>query len=104
MKWDRLRLFNIVAQTRNVTEASYILHISQSALSRQMKSLESELGVKLFSRNSDGISLTKAGLKLSASVDVLAAEINKTHNQLMRLVLCGWLHECLSLKIYSQTY
>ena len=83
MKWDRLRLFNIVAQTRNVTEASYILHISQSALSRQMKSLESELGVKLFSRNSDGISLTKAGLKLSASVDVLAAEINKTHNQLL---------------------
>ena len=48
MKWDRLRLFNIVAQTRNITEASYILHVSQSALSRQMKALENELGVKLF--------------------------------------------------------
>ena len=54
MKWDRLRLFNIVAQTRNITEASYILHVSQSALSRQMKALENELGVKLFLRNSDG--------------------------------------------------
>jgi len=83
MKWDRLRLFNIVAQTRNVTEASYILHISQSALSRQMKSLENELGVKLFYRNSDGISLTKAGLRLSSSVQILAADINKTHNQLL---------------------
>ena len=28
MKWDRLRLFNIVAQTRNITEASYILQMS----------------------------------------------------------------------------
>jgi len=83
MKWDRLRLFNIVAQTRNITEASYILHISQSALSRQMKSLENELGVKLFYRNSDGISLTKAGLRLSSSVQILAADINKTHNQLL---------------------
>ena len=64
MKWDRLRLFNIVAQTRNITEASYILQMSQSALSRQMKALEHELGVKLFLRNSDGISLTKAGNRL----------------------------------------
>ena len=83
MKWYRLRLFNIVAQTRNVTEASYILQISQSALSRQMKSLEHELGVKLFYRNSIGISLTKAGLRLSSSVQVLAADIDKTHNQLL---------------------
>ena len=66
MKWDRLRLFNIVAQTRNITEASYILQMSQSALSRQMKALENELGVRLFLRNSDGISLTKAGMRLSS--------------------------------------
>ena len=83
MKWDRLRLFNIVAQTRNITEASYILHISQSALSRQMKALENELGVKLFLRNSDGISLTKAGMRLSSSVQVLASDISKTHNQIL---------------------
>ena len=83
MKWDRLRLFNIVAQTRNITEASYILHVSQSALSRQMKALENELGVKLFLRNSDGISLTKAGMRLSSSVEILASDISKTHNQLL---------------------
>ena len=83
MKWDRLRLFNIVAQTRNITEASYILQMSQSALSRQMKALEHELGVKLFLRNSDGISLTKAGNRLYSSVQVLASDISKTHNQLV---------------------
>ena len=83
MKWDRLRLFNIVAQTRNITEASYILQMSQSALSRQMKDLEHELGVKLFLRNSDGISLTKAGNRLYSSVQVLASDISKTHNQLL---------------------
>ena len=48
-----------------------------------MKSLEHELGVKLFYRNSIGISLTKAGLRLSSSVQVLAADIDKTHNQLL---------------------
>ena len=84
MKWDRLRLFNIVAQTRNITEASYILQMSQSALSRQMKALEHELGVKLFLRNSDGISLTKAGNRLYSSVQVLASDISKTHNQLLQ--------------------
>ena len=83
MKWDRLRLFNIVAQTRNITEASFILQMSQSALSRQMKALEHELGVKLFLRNSDGISLTKAGNRLYSSVQVLASDISKTHNQLL---------------------
>lgn len=84
MKWDRLRLFNIVAQTRNITEASFILQMSQSALSRQMKALEHELGVKLFLRNSDGISLTKAGNRLYSSVQVLASDISKTHNQLLQ--------------------
>ena len=38
MKWDRLKLFNIVAQTGNLTRASEILNQSQSSLSRQMKS------------------------------------------------------------------
>ena len=47
------------------------------------KSLENELGVKLFLRNSDGISLTKAGMRLSSSVQVLASDISKTHNQIL---------------------
>jgi len=48
-----------------------------------MKALEHELGVKLFLRNSDGISLTKAGMRLSSSVQVLASDISKTHNQIL---------------------
>jgi DNA-binding transcriptional LysR family regulator len=48
-----------------------------------MKALENELGVKLFLRNSDGISLTKAGMRLSSSVEILASDISKTHNQLL---------------------
>ena len=59
MKWDRLRLFNIVVQTGNITHASSILNISQPALSRQIKSLEDEIGVQLFVRNTDGLTLTK---------------------------------------------
>ncbi len=84
MKWDRLKLFNTVAQTGNITHASTILSISQSALSRQMKSLEHELGVKLFVRNSYGLSLTQAGLTLSSSVYSLAKDIENTQNEIMQ--------------------
>ena len=64
MKWDRLKLFNIVAQAGNITRASQILNQSQSSLSRQMKTLEYEIGSKLFLRSSDGINLTREGRTL----------------------------------------
>ena len=82
MKWDRLRLFNIVVQTGNITHASSILNISQPALSRQIKSLEDEIGVQLFVRNTDGLTLTKAGINLSKSVYSVANEIEKVQNNL----------------------
>ena len=47
MKWDRLRLFFIVSQSKSLTEASSLLSISQSALSRQMQALEKEMGSRL---------------------------------------------------------
>ena len=50
MKWDRLRLFNVVAQAKSLTDSAALLNISQSALSRQMQSLEHEVGNRLFVR------------------------------------------------------
>ena len=43
--------FLTLAREKNITKAANILHITQSALSRRLISLEEELGVKLFDRS-----------------------------------------------------
>ena len=47
MDWDKLKIFHAVAEAGNFTKATYILHLSQSAISRQIQSLEQELKTQL---------------------------------------------------------
>ena len=56
-----LRVFEVVARTANLTLASQQLHVSQSAVSRQIAVLEAYLGVELFRRERHGVSLTRQG-------------------------------------------
>ena len=55
------RTFCVIADTLNFTKASERLNLTQSAVSHQIKSLEDELGVKLFVRGKRGVKLTDAG-------------------------------------------
>ena len=82
MKWDRLRLFNVVAQAKSLTESAEILNLSQSALSRQMQSLEQELGNRLFVRRSRGIELTPAGIQVAESARQLSKSIEDVNQKL----------------------
>ena len=52
MELNILQNFLVIAQTGNISKAAQILHLSQPALSRQLQSLESELGVTLVKRSS----------------------------------------------------
>lgn len=61
MELFQLRSFQAVAQTGNLTRAAEALHLSQSALSVQIRNLEDELGVELFARQAKGMRLTPAG-------------------------------------------
>lgn len=61
MELFQLRSFQAVAQTGNLTRAAETLHLSQSALSVQIRNLEEELGVTLFTRQAKGMRLTPAG-------------------------------------------
>lgn len=61
MNLKQLQEFLVVAQERQITSAAKRLYMAQPPLSYQMKRLESELGVKLFTRNSYGVELTSAG-------------------------------------------
>lgn len=64
MNLHYLEIFSAVAEFESVTKASALLHISQSALSIQLKNFENELGVKLFDRTGNRISLNKNGKAL----------------------------------------
>ena len=56
-----MRTFREVAETLNFTKASEKLHLTQSAVSHQIKALEEEFGVPLFIRGKRGVILTDAG-------------------------------------------
>ena len=61
MDWDKLKIFHAVAEASSFTKASTILNLSQSAISRQIQSLEHELKIKLFERHARGLVLTDNG-------------------------------------------
>ena len=61
MDWDKLIIFHAVAEAGNFTKATYALNLSQSAISRQIQSLELELKTQLFERHARGLSLTENG-------------------------------------------
>ncbi|MEL0003205.1 MAG: LysR family transcriptional regulator [Rhodospirillales bacterium] len=68
MDWDKLRVFHAVADAGSFTHAGDTLSLSQSAVSRQVHSLEESLGVMLFHRHARGLILTEQGELLYRSV------------------------------------
>jgi DNA-binding transcriptional LysR family regulator len=72
LDWDKLRIFHAAAEAGSFTHAAEILHLSQSAISRQVSALEHDIGVKLFHRHARGLILTEQGEMLYATAhDVL---------------------------------
>ena len=61
MDWDKLKIFYSVAEAGSFTKATINLNLSQSAISRQILSLENEIKTKLFERHARGLSLTDNG-------------------------------------------
>lgn len=73
-----LRYFLEIAREGSMTAAAGILHVSQSALSKQMKELEEELGKKLFRRKSRSVSLTEEGILLRRRAEDILDMVDKT--------------------------
>ncbi len=61
MDWDKLRIFHSAAEAGSFTHAGETLRMSQSAVSRQVSSLEKDLGISLFHRHARGLVLTEQG-------------------------------------------
>ncbi|MGY9033491.1 MAG: LysR family transcriptional regulator [Rhodobacterales bacterium] len=61
MDWDKLRIFHAVADAGSLTHAGDTLHLSQSAVSRQIRALEESFNATLFHRHARGLILTEQG-------------------------------------------
>lgn len=61
MDWDKLRVFHAVADAGSLTHAGDNIHLSQSAVSRQIRALEESLNTTLFHRHARGLILTEQG-------------------------------------------
>jgi DNA-binding transcriptional LysR family regulator len=82
MDWDKLKIFHAVAVAGSVTSATINLNLSQSAISRQIQSLEDDLKVKLFERHARGLTLTENGEYLFKTAHEVIAKLKEVETTL----------------------
>ena len=82
MDWDKLKIFHTVAEATSFTKASTILNLSQSAISRQIQALETDLKVQLFERHARGLVLTENGEYLFKSAHEVISKLKDVESNL----------------------
>lgn len=82
MDWDKLRIFHAVAEAGSFTHAGNALNLSQSAVSRQIGTLEESLGVSLFHRHARGLLLTEQGEMLQKAAKDIFGQLAMIEGQL----------------------
>lgn len=85
MELKTMRYFLAVAREENMTRAAEFLHVTQPTLSKQLKSLEDELGKKLFTRHSFNIELTEEGVLLRKRAEDLVSMADKITTEFLSL-------------------
>jgi len=88
LDWDKLRIFHAVADAGSLTHAGDTLHLSQSAVSRQIRALEDSLNTTLFHRHARGLILTEQGellfdatVAMTKRLDAAAARIRDSEEE-----------------------
>ena len=82
MDWDKLRIFHAVAEAGSFTHAGESLNLSQSAVSRQVSSLEQSLNLTLFHRHARGLILTEQGEELYKTAHEIYHQVIMTEAKL----------------------
>ncbi|ENN93885.1 LysR family transcriptional regulator [Bartonella bovis] len=82
LDWDKLRVFHAAAEAGSFTHAAEKLHLSQSAISRQVAALEQDVGVPLFQRHARGLILTEQGEILYRTAYDVLMKLENARSQL----------------------
>jgi LysR family transcriptional regulator for metE and metH len=79
-----LKLVSAIAETGSVTRAGNRLHLTQSALSHQLRDAEEQLGVALFERRNNKMMLTPAGERLLQSARAVLSELERAEMDIQK--------------------
>ncbi|WP_320008032.1 LysR family transcriptional regulator [Maridesulfovibrio sp.] len=82
-----LRLIKAIVEEGGITKATSRLHLTQSALSRQLQEAESQLGAKIFFRVNKKLIPTEAGKKLLQLADEILDKIERTEQQIKAMAI-----------------
>lgn len=83
LDWDKVKTFYAAAQSGSLTAAAEKLHISQSAVSRQIAALEDRLNTPLFHRHARGLTLTEQGHILYRTAHDMARKVALAQSQVI---------------------
>ena len=81
-----LKTLRALRETGNLSRAAQVLNVTQSALSHQLKGLESHYGTELFERKSSPVQFTAAGQRLLRLADVVLQHVDDGERDVARLV------------------
>ena len=114
MTTERLYEFVVLARTLNFSQAAQKLFMTQSALSRHIMELETEIDTQLFERNTHGVRLTQAGRLMAQRAPSLLAKSEsaaarllrgsvETHGQIRIACLEGCYHQIMIFLSYFKS-
>ena len=82
MNFAQLKAFQAVANNGSVTRAAQLLHVSQPSVSKHLKNLEEDYGIKLFERNAGAAELTDAGASLLRHANAILVHLEEAKKEL----------------------
>jgi DNA-binding transcriptional LysR family regulator len=82
MNFAQLKAFQAVANNGSITRAAQLLHVSQPSVSKHIKNLEEDYGVRLFERNAGAAELTDAGSSLLRHVNAILVHLDEATREL----------------------
>ena len=89
MTFTQLQYFYVAATLEHFNQAAHTLHVSEPSLSRSIRLLEEELGIRLFEKKGRNISLTKAGRVFLVHVERIKEDINRAINDMNEYAING---------------
>src|ERR671919_1595268 len=78
----QLMAFQAVANSGSITKAAQLLHVSQPSISKHVKNLERDCGVKLFEKNAGAAELTDEGSSLLRHVNAITGHLEEAKKEL----------------------